>query len=286
MTLKENNEFTNKAWNRLYDKLEHDGLLAETIPEKLNVRSASTNSFIKWGIMAAAVLCICVFSIVLFNGLNAVQSEDILVLNNEKNAPTLVSTLEDGSIVYLSQQTSLLYPSHFSDNKREVSLAGNAFFDVSKDQNKPFIIETKQIKIEVLGTSFNVKSRDNESFSLSVRHGKVRVISKKDGQTIIVNAGETALFDSGNLWKSQTTDVDQFSSYLKQIHFKDQALFNVVEMINQNSDTVQLELTPGVANRLLTVSFSNDTPYTMAQLICLALDLRFEQQKNKIVIFQ
>ncbi|MDR0825494.1 MAG: FecR family protein [Prevotella sp.] len=281
MTLNENdNKITDRAWNRLYNRLEQDGLLIDTIPEKVSVRP----TIIKWSI-AAAVVCICVISAFIIRGQRVVPN-NMLTIQNEKDAPTLVSTLEDGSVIYLSEYTSVRYPYHFSKDKREVTLQGNAFFDISRNPDKPFIIDTKQMIIEVLGTSFNVMSKDDESFSLSVRHGEVKVTSKMDGKTVNVKDGETALFHSNDLQKIKTVDINQFKSYLKRVHFKDQRLADVVKIINANSDSIRLKIVPELEDRLLTVTFSDDTPYTMAQLICLALNLQYTQQQNTIFISQ
>jgi ferric-dicitrate binding protein FerR (iron transport regulator) len=280
MTLKEKeNKITDQAWDRLYSRLEQDDLLPVN---EVTVKSGLRMAVIRWSAVAA-ILCICIVSVFVIRGQRAGQT-DMLTLSNEKGAPTIVSTLEDGSVVYLSGQTSLQYPGRFTDDKREVVLHGDAFFDISRNPDKPFIIETEKTTIEVLGTSFNVKSHNNADFSLSVRHGEVRVTSKKDGQVVNVVAGETALFRSDNLQKIKTTDTGQFKSYLKRIHFKDQRLADVVKIINMNSDAEQLRIAPELEDRLLTVTFSDDTPDTMAQLICLALNLQLTRQDDIISI--
>ena len=282
MNLKEtNNKITDQAWDRLYMRLDRDGLLPENkVAKKASIRT----SLVRWGAVAA-ILCICAISVFVIWG-QKTSHKEMLTINNEKDAPTLISTLEDGSVVYLSDQASLQYPNRFSDDKREVVLEGNAFFDISRNPSKPFVIETQQTIIEVLGTSFNVKSENKNSFSLSVRRGEVRVTSKLNGQKVNVRAGETALLESDNLHKVKTTDVSQFESYLKRVHFKDQRLSDIVRVINMNSDAEQLTVSPELQDRLLTVTFSGDTPYTMAQLICLALNLHFKQQDNVISISQ
>lgn len=284
MTLKEtDNKITDQAWDCLYTRLEQDGLL----PDEMTVTAGKGNlraTIIRWGAVAA-VLCICIISVFVIRG-QKTGHVNLLTMTNEKNAPTMVSTLEDGSVVYLSAQTSLEYPERFTNDRREVTLHGNAFFDISRNPDKPFIIETKQAVIEVLGTAFNVKSPDDAAFSLSVKHGEVRVTSKVNGQTVNVTAGETALFQSDNLQKVKTTDTNQFKTYLKRVHFKDQPLADVVKIINMNTDGEELKISPDLENRLLTVTFSDDTPYTMAQLICLALNLQFTQQNNIISISQ
>lgn len=66
--------------------------------------------------------------------------------------------LPDSSIVYLNADTKLNYPQQFSQDKREVYLDGEAFFNVKKNPNKPFIVHTSGIQVKVLGTTFNVKA--------------------------------------------------------------------------------------------------------------------------------
>lgn len=97
----------------------------------------------------------------------------------------MATTLEDGSVVLLAKETSLLYPKHFIADKREVSLQGNAFFDVAKKQGQPFWIDTEQAKIEVLGTAFSVQSDEHAPFRLSVQRGIVKVTLKKEIRNVM-----------------------------------------------------------------------------------------------------
>lgn len=86
--------------------------------------------------------------------------------------------LSDGSRVYLNSMSKLIFPVRFTGNNREVTLEGEAFFEVAKDQSKPFIVSIRGMKVEVLGTSFNIKSYpdDSQSFTTLVE-GKVKVSS-------------------------------------------------------------------------------------------------------------
>lgn len=284
MTFREEKErVTSRAWDSLYKRLEEDGLLEQS-HNTTRQRTTFTPGVLKWA-ASVAVLLICVVSVYVMRNTNSLKA-DTLVLNNEKGKPTLVTTFEDGSTVYLSEQTSLEYPNHFAKDKREVFLKGDAFFEVSGNPKRPFIIETKTAIIKVIGTRFNVKSKDEASFSLSVRSGVVEVTSKKNGESTHVRAGETVMLQSDKLQTMQTRDFDQFNRYLKYIHFKDQTLSNVIRIINETTDSVQLKVAPELGDRLLTVTFSNDSPYTMAELICMALNLQLSQQQNIIYITQ
>ncbi len=71
--------------------------------------------------------------------------------------------LPDGSTVWLNAESKLSYSNHFNDSIREVSLEGEAFFDVAKDPARPFVVHTSGIDIRVLGTAFNVKSYAHDS---------------------------------------------------------------------------------------------------------------------------
>lgn len=281
MVFKEKEDLiTDQAWEHLYERLENDGLL----PDENNIKRLFWQSAsFKWA--AAVVVFMCVLSGWYMMRYTNAPLQDLLVLHNEANAPTLAKMLEDGSIVYLSEQTSLYYPDRFAENRREVVLDGEAFFEVSKHAERPFLIDTELATIEVVGTSFNVKSNDHSSFLLSVRDGEVRVTLKKQRQVVSVKAGETALFDSDQL-QLLKTGGHRFDEYIKRIHFKDERLDNIVHIINMHSDSLQLRLAPGLDERSLTFTTSGSNPLTAAELISLALRLQYSQNDNTIYISQ
>lgn len=87
--------------------------------------------------------------------------------------------LPDGSVVRLNSSSSLTYDKNFGKSVREVSLTGEAFFDVTKDSSHPFIIHTSVIDVKVLGTAFNVRSYPNDANTeTSLIRGKVEVTVK------------------------------------------------------------------------------------------------------------
>lgn len=277
--IEKNKTNTDKAWNQLYSRLAEDGLLPEV---EVNKRTFLRSTTFKW-VASIAILLVSIATVSIVINQN-LKEKQLLSLYNEKDEATLVTTLEDGSIVYLADQTSLKYPKHFERERREVFLQGNAFFDVKGNRKRPFIIETDLIQVEVLGTAFNVKGKDSDNFSLSVDRGEVKLTLKKTGQSVYIKAGETGLLRSDQLHTMPTKDADQFYKYTRQMQFKDERLADVVRVINRNSEGVQLEVAPSLDDRLLTVTFSNDSASSMAQLICMALNLECVQQEDKIRI--
>jgi len=272
-----NNKITDQAWNNLYKRLGQDGLLSEEKPR----RGLTLSIGVRWA-ASVAVICICITVVIVMMDRGA-QVADMLTLHNGEDTPTLVSTLEDGSVVYLSERASLKYPDHFQEDKRVVELEGEAYFEINKNRQRPFIIETERAIVEVLGTAFSVNSRKNSAFYLSVRSGEVKVISKKDGQTVFVKAGEATLLESDRLQKLESKR-SEFNKYMEQIHFKDEKLVDIVRVINMNSDSVSLKIAPNLENRLLTVSFLGNSPQNMADLICIALNLQHIRKENVITI--
>ncbi len=91
--------------------------------------------------------------------------------------------LPDGSRVWLNASSQLTYDKDFGQNLREVTLTGEAFFDVAKDASRPFIIHTKVIDVKVLGTEFNVRAYPNDAYTeTSLIRGRVEVTVKNRPQ--------------------------------------------------------------------------------------------------------
>lgn len=279
MNQTERNRKTDQAWNKLYDRLNKEGLVPVT-----NYRPSLYPLVMKWGAVAAVVICCVCLSITYFVK-SGEEGRDMLTQRNDQTG-TLVTALEDGSIVYLEERTSLQYPEHFSPDKRKVNLQGNALFDVTGNRSRPFIIETQEVRIEVLGTAFNVKSKDNIPFELSVQRGKVKVTLKKNGQDISVKAGETVTLLSQKLHLSNTTDNEQFLRYTKNMRFKDQRLADIIRSINLREQTINLQTSPGLGERRLTVTFSDNTPDTMTELICTVLNLKYKREGDTFTLYE
>src|SRR5690606_5397237 len=85
-------------------------------------------------------------------------------------------TLSDGTKVWLNASSSIHFPVVFTGNERKVEITGEAYFEVKKDERKPFKVLTTSSAVEVLGTHFNVNSYDDEaSIKTTLLEGKVRV---------------------------------------------------------------------------------------------------------------
>ena len=272
---------TDEAWRHLYTRLDKDSLLVEVGEEVIRRRL-----FLKWGTVVAAMLTgvVCLMSVWWLMPGNDTKNLNLVIQENREKS-TLVTTLEDGSIVYLGQESVLQYPEHFATDKREVNLQGEAFFDVAKNHEQTFLIETGKVRIEVLGTAFNVRSHEDDSFRLSVQRGRVKVSLKQGGQSVLVSAGETVTLQARQLQLSETEDSDEFRQYTKNIRFKDECLEDILRVVNAEAPTLQIQVASSVLNkRKLTIEFENNSPETVAELICWALSLKYSREGDKLIL--
>lgn len=131
------------------------------------------------------------------------------------DAQTKQVTLPDGSRIHLNRGTKISYASNaFNRRQREVWLSGEAFFEVAKNPDKPFIIHTGDMTTTVKGTSFNVKAYSELSEQvISVRTGKVKV-TKADGQFVQITPDQKAIFNKiTNVLTSGVTDGELAASW-------------------------------------------------------------------------
>lgn len=269
----------NKGWQTLFNKLNHEQL----IPENNVVEHRLTPVWVKWAASVAVIMTIASISIfTLFN-----SDSNLISLNTGSDSNTLIQTLNDGSVVYLSNNTSFSYPEQFSTSERKVNLSGEAFFDIAPNPNKPFRIETDQVIVEVLGTAFNVKSENDNFFELAVERGKVRVTLKSDpSQSQIVLPGEKISASNNHLIKIRNENSNYFAWKIKHMQFKDELLSNIVNVVNKNyKSNIKLQ-NLDLAGLKLTVTFHNNSLAKITELICLSLNLSKEELADSTVLIK
>lgn len=108
-------------------------------------------------------------------------------------------TLSDGTQVLLSANSRLNYDKDFTDKKREVTLVGEARFNVAKDANRPFIVRTEQIQTQVLGTVFDVKAYPQTPTDVTLYEGKVEVSLNGNSPRLMQPGEQASLNKKGEL---------------------------------------------------------------------------------------
>lgn len=124
-------------------------------------------------------------------------------------------TLPDGTSVIINSGSTFSYSSNYKDGKRIVELTGEAFFNVAKDPDHPFIIKTNLMNFKVYGTSFNIEAYpDNNQVSTTLVEGSLGFIDKNEKELGRLVPGENLLFDGkNNNFKITNVDLDLFTSW-------------------------------------------------------------------------
>lgn len=158
--------------------------------------------------VAAAISILIVSSLYIYN--TVVKSAPAVALNKIVVPPGQRAniTLSDGTNVWLNACSEMTYPASFTQDTRNVSLKGEAYFDVSKDAKHPFVVQTKSCDIKVLGTKFNVQAEELDcEFSTALLEGSIELTNKvKSGSKIRLSPMQKAE------WRNSEMVVDSIRS--------------------------------------------------------------------------
>lgn len=270
---------TRQAWEKLHNRLRQENLIPE---DQVAAGSRLVNPLLR---IAAAVLVLLGIGAIIYVTTLRKPASEMVQLSNSHGDHTLIKTLADGSVIYVAQSALFSYPEEFQTGERNVQLVGEAFFDVASNPGSPFIIETDDALIQVLGTAFNVNSTYGRALELSVDRGAVKVTLKSDlSNSEMVMAGEKITSVKNSLVKSKYTPGEADYWYKKRMHFKDEMLQNIIIVLNRNFNTTFVLADKEIGKHRLTVTFDNETAETMTDLICLTLNLQSQTIDGAIIL--
>jgi ferric-dicitrate binding protein FerR (iron transport regulator) len=197
---------------------------------------------LKWYVAAAVSMIGLVCGIYFFDPFSFSTHQEITA----KGQRTFV-TLEDGTKIWLNADSKLSYPRSFANaSTREIQLEGEAYFDVTANKQKPFIVHTSDVRIKVLGTAFNVKSYGNDrTVETTLIHGKVTIQSVNDSSQITLLPNQQAVFEklSGRLFLEHREEVVDYTVWKEgQLVFLNQPLSDIInELERWFNVTIQVE---------------------------------------------
>lgn len=194
--------------------------------------------------------------------------------------------LSDGTIIHLNSMSRMRYPVKFIGKEREIELEGEAFLEVTKDPEHPFVVKTQSVDVKVLGTKFNISSYEND---LMVRttlvEGAVRV-SSENGMQVVLKPDEQMVFHK----KDKTAvvipvDVKYYTAWIDGwFRFRDIRLEELMKVVMRWYDVEVVYADPEIKDYLFGCNFNRD--YSIESLIRV-----FEQngkvkieQKDKVLI--
>ncbi len=216
------------------------------------------------------------------------QRENIVQVMAE-NGETKHIVLPDNSEVWLNVGSSIQYTSKFGNEKRSVTLDGEAWFSVQKDKAKPFIVSTNHLSVTVLGTEFNVKAYSNESKTIAtLATGKIEVQTNAN-QIRVLEPNDQLVFDNQTANISVTTVSPNDASSWKtgQLIFTDATFGEIVQTLERRFDvTIQADRSIEKSGELYTIKFlKNDS---IEQILNVLKDVSggfsYRKSKNQIEI--
>ncbi len=202
--------------------------------------------------------------------------------------------LSDGSIINLQPNGTLTFPEKFNKSIREVALTGEAFFDVSKDKSRPFIISANDVTVKVLGTSFNVKAYEGaEEVTVAVITGKVSVSrpqhpdEDKRGE-VILTPNQEVVYNTINENFSKKIVASPLIVLAKptlfEMKYDGTTVDKIFEVMEENYG-IDIVYDPKVLSSCsLTTSMAEEGFHERIEIICQAIGAQYEVQDATIVI--
>ena len=283
------------------DKNESLPELMELINEDRSGSSGTSRSFnsIWFKIAAVSLLIVALTSLWKAFHVQDVINQDLayneIIVPLGEKAQIILS---DGSHVWINSASKLRYPEKFGEISRDVTLEGEAFFDVSKNQEKPFIVNTRDVKVNVIGTAFNVKCYpgDKKTQTIVVR-GEVKVEDILGNQkAIILKPNEMATLQEKVLTGQKTSNIVSITvnkvNSENLVSWKDQLLVFAgesfedlaVKMERWFNVKIKIDNNELKSERYNGKFVHNETVYQVLEAIKITTPITYKVEKDTIII--
>ena len=194
--------------------------------------------------------------------------------------------LPDGSKVWLNSESSIRFKIPFDQAQRDITLSGEAFFDVYKNPEVPFVVKSGNILVSVLGTRFNFKAYDQENtIDVVLEEGKVRLSTDNDKtvQDVMMKPGERAIYDkTAKTTKITSGKIDKYIAWHSgRLVFDDTPLPEVAAELDRWYGIEVVLVGPQIENYKITTTFENESLNQVLDLLELSspIDINYENAK-------
>lgn len=263
--------------------------LREAIRPPVRARSAARRLI--WAASAAAVLLFAIggWAILRYNQQPAETALQPVAYTEHSTTAgqRKLLTLSDGSRVWLGNASTIRYREHFETGKRELFLEGQAFFEVTRDSTRPFLVHTEGLVTKVLGTSFNIKSYRGESQqTVTVATGKVSVSPANDGQGWMLERGEQVTYHPAERTGiKQMTDLSVALSWKNgELIFRNDPLKEIARQLERWYG-VSIEITsPSITDKEFSLSIKDEPLQRVLKMLALAGDFHAEINGTEVTI--
>ncbi|MBC5993522.1 FecR family protein [Pontibacter cellulosilyticus] len=192
--------------------------------------------------------------------------------------------LPDNSQVWLNKGSKLIYDKDFDRNERNVQLEGEAFFEVKRDVERPFIIHSNEAQTKVLGTSFNLRAYPDEPLvELAVATGKVAFSLKEQKKEVIVTPGFAVQLNtlSNELRKEEIPGENAWAWKTGKLQFANEELKNILPVLERYYDT-EIELkNSALGTCRFTGTFQQADLEEVLQVLTATMQLKYIEQDKQ-----
>lgn len=252
------------------------------LPEKENRR----RKFYLWFARVASVILLLSMTglSVYYYTMSQMIMPDMIVSVEKGQKANVV--LPDGSKVWVNSDSRLSYGSRFNQKERVLSLEGEAYFEVTPDKDRPFIVETDELAVRALGTSFNVKSYEEEKdVSTVLMTGKVEVTSDYD--RLVLNPNERIVFNkqTGHMEKSTVENTGDYINWkYNALTFNGETFENIVHTLERYYNTRIVFESETLKKYRFTGTPGNTSLESILQILSLTSPLSYEVRDSMIIL--
>ena len=194
--------------------------------------------------------------------------------------------LDDGTEIWLNSASELKYPAHFVGNERRVQLTGEAYFQVARNEAAPFIVETRDMDVKVLGTSFNVSVyEDEESCHATLVEGRVEVNDKVNGEKVVLTPGKQALLRGGEMTVREVNTKLYTLWRLDRFTFASEDMEGVIRKLSRWDNVDFFFANSSMKQKRFTGSLPKYADISQVlKMIEMTTDIKFEIKEHTIMI--
>ena len=264
-----------RAWNNVISRIEENGLLQAASPSQ---KTVNRRLYLR---IAAAVVVLIGLGAILLTTFRTGNRENLVTVASGTDQRDIVTSLPDGSTVWLNRDSKITYARDLGSNERNITLDGEAFFEITPDPGKPFIIDAGKGKITVVGTSFNViSSNENKEVEVYVRTGKV-VLSDASGEKSVILEPEFIGTINGNSPSVKKNDDQNYLAWFTDLLvYKSEKLSVVFNDLKKVYNINIIADDPEILERPLTATYDKEPRDTIIDLICTTFTLSYRKDGN------
>lgn len=214
------------------------------------------------------------------------QSLALKTINTQRGEKRTV-ILSDGSTIRMNYQTEIRVPEKFEGSERVVYLTGHAHFDVARDTERPFIIYTKDSKTQVLGTSFEINTKEEGATEIIVTSGKV-AFSEKDkvNNLVTLTLNDRAVLGADRIIKTDEVDAQRLTAWREnKLLFDGETLAEIIEVLEPWYDIEIMVESEELLKEDFILSLDNPPLSSVLEDLSFASGLEYKIKGKQVIIF-